>query len=67
MNSDPLGVLSWESAQPKRVFRVLVYWSGLKDSLHINWGGWNSLWRTTAREENKDDLGAPGGDRVICR
>lgn len=59
MNSDHLGVLSWESAQPKRVSRVLVYWSGLKDSLHISWGGRNSRWRITAREENKNDLGAP--------
>lgn len=40
MNSDHLdhlGVLSWGSAQPTGVSRVLVYWSGLKDSLQIRW------------------------------
>jgi len=52
MNSDHLGVLSWGSAWPTGVSRVLVCWSGLKDSLQIRWSA-------TVKEKNRADPGAP--------
>lgn len=52
-------MITWESAQPQRVSRVLVYWSELKASQHIS-GVTAVHCGEPQRRRTRTDLGAPG-------